>query len=400
MEHINPDVNCVGCSACYAVCPVDAIKMDANANGFYIPKINEDKWIFCGKCVRVCPLTNCGENANWENAKCSYAFEKDENERRLSCSGGVFYALAKLVLKKQGYVCGCVWDENYKAKHICANSLEGVQRMRGSKYVQSDMGDCFSEIKGLLKEGKTVLFSGTGCQTTALKNYVGSNHNGNLITCALICGGVPSPLVWKLYREAVEKKAGAKIVKLGMRSKVRGWLMPEFVAKFDNGKTINEVLLQENLYGTNFVDGLFINSECMSCRFKLDTVQADILLGDDWGIDRARLKRSKNLGSSAVISLTETGNKWMKALQEDLHVEQGNLDDIIKSHHVLTHDHTENAYRSEFFSNLKNVNIIELLDTNFNRWKAKVSMSRLVEMLYRFKLYTPVYTILWKLRHK
>lgn len=400
MEHINPDHGCIGCSACKAVCPKNAVRMGTSSNGFYIPIVDEEMCVSCGLCKRVCPLLNSQKIRSKDETRSIYAFAKNEQERKRSCSGGFFYALAKKMLEEGGVVCGCVWDDTLKAKHICTNELAEVQRMRGSKYVQSDMGDCFSEIKDYLIAGKRVLFGGTGCQTTALKKYIGNQYGDKLITCAVVCGGIPSPLVWKYYSNALEKRVGSKIRSVEMRSKIHGWLMPEIYIKTEDGKVINEVLLQENLYGTNFGDGLFINQECMTCKFKLTSVEADLLLSDDWGIDRKRLRLSRNLGSSAVISLTEKGDKWIEKVKNALYIENGDVDSIIESHHVLMKDHGRNGRRDEFFEKVNQDNILELLQLSFDSWKKKVSMSKIAELLYRCKLYTPIYTMLWHIRHK
>lgn len=326
-------------------------------------------------------------------------FRKDEMVRESSCSGGVFYALAEYTLNNGGVVCGCIWDDHYVAKHICTTNIEDVKKMRGSKYVQSDMGECFSEIKTYIDRGIRVLFCGTGCQTTALTNMIDKNRE-RLLTCAVVCGGVPSPAVWDYYIKAVEKQNGSRVKKLEMRSKKHGWIMPEIEIELDNRKNILEVLLQENLYGTNFGEGLFINDQCMKCKFKLNSVVADILLSDDWGITGKRLKKSKNKGSSAVIALTSRGNDYLNIIDEEMFTENGDISDIIKSHHVLTQNHIPNKYRSSFFENFDENNILSLLNENYQRWQNRVAMSPFVKLLYKFKIYSVVYVWKWKIKNR
>lgn len=399
VQHINPENGCIGCTACYTECPKDAITMVANKEGFYNPHVDESLCIACKKCLTICPLLNSKAAERKVEPACSYAYSKNLQERMHSCSGGVFYELAKKVLSNNGIVCGCIWNDNFIARHICTDDLSEVKKMRGSKYVQSDLGDCFKEIKGYLKEGRFVLFSGTGCQTTALKRCVGQKHAENLLTCAVICGGVPSPKVWEYYKSKVEEDMGAPFSELDLRNKKRGWLMPELYAEFQNGKSVREVLLQENLYGTNFGSGLIINKECLNCQFKFNQVETDLLISDDWGIDKKRLKESKNKGSSAVIALTSTGKKALDAINSEMVTEEGNLQHIIDSHLVLTKNHPPNQYRDCFFESFNEDNILDKLDQYFKMWQDQVHMSTMAKVLYRLKIYTPIYNFYWKLRH-
>lgn len=400
MNCIKPEEGCIGCTACYSVCPVDAINMGENADGFYTPFVNRDICIDCEKCKKVCPLIDNVPLRTKDMTYSKYMFAKNEERRKKSCSGGVFYALALKILMENGVVCGCIWDEEFKAKHICTQNILEVKKMRGSKYVQSDLGECFKEIKTYIKSGKTVLFSGTGCQTSALKKYIGKEGNNLLICCAVICGGVPSPKVWKYYCSALEKQNDSRILNLEMRSKKNGWLMPEIYVEFSSGYSVQEVLLQENLYGTNFGQGLFINDECMECKFKLDSVDADILLSDDWGINKNRLKKSKNKGSSAVVALTQVGSSLLRKISDEMIDEMANIDDIIASHHVLTQNHIEHTGRNQFFQNLTEDNILELLKFYFKEWEKRVSMNSIVKLLYKLKIYTLVYNIMWKFKNK
>ncbi len=400
MKCVEPINGCIGCTACKAVCPTDAIHFTQDNRGFYIPSIDKSLCVDCGKCNSVCPIQHNEIERDKNGIDSIYLYTKNIEERKEGTSGGVFFNVAKEIIEQGGIVCGCIWDEHLRAIHVCTKDIETVKKMRGSKYVQSYMGDCYKEIKEYLKKEKPVLFSGTGCQTTALKNYIGEKQGEKLICCAVICGGVPSPLVWQLYHHAIENKAQSLIQSIKMRSKKHGWLMPEIEVHFTNGKKIQQVLLQENIYGTNFGDGLFINDQCLECPFKLGQVNADILLSDDWGIDGKRLKLSKNLGSSAVIMLTEKGKDILNRVKDTMYVQEGNIDDIIKSHHILTKNHIDNPYREEFFAELNDCNILELLNRYYIKWTQKTGMKPVTQMLYKFKLYTPIYNLLWKIRNR
>ena len=185
MSHINVNNSCAGCSACMAACPKDAITMAQNRRGFYIPKINLDLCVDCGACVKTCPVKDVVETDR-NNCEAYYQFASDKMVRKSSTSGAAFYLMAKKVISDGGLVCGVVWGDNYVAKHVLTDQIEMVERMRGSKYVQSHMGNCFRDIKNALKEGRKVLFCGTGCQTTGLIKYVGDRYAANLV-CVASC---------------------------------------------------------------------------------------------------------------------------------------------------------------------------------------------------------------------
>lgn len=400
MNYINSDKGCIGCTACYSICPRRAIVMGQDKDGFYVPFVDHDKCIECRSCIKICPLLEKLKSRKKDETISRYMFAKDVKERIKSCSGGVFYVLAKKVLAENGVVCGCIWTDRFVAEHVCTDKLEVIKKMRGSKYVQSNMKDCFTEIKNHILSGKKVLFSGTGCQTTALKKYIGKNGENLLICCAVICGGVPSPKIWDLYRKSIEDYKGSKLIHLDMRNKEHGWLMPEIYAEFANGDKLREVLLHQNLYGTNFGEGLFLNEECMECKFKLNNINADVLLSDDWGINRERLKESQNMGSSAVVSLTQGGEHILSDITDAFVVHAGDIDDIIASHHVLTQNHIKNPERKTFFEQVNSKNIIELLTLYKKRWDKRVAMPLYVKMLYKFKIYTPLYNLKWKLKNR
>lgn len=400
-NRITPEVRCIGCTACSNICGKNAITMTVDKAGFYIAHVNPDKCIECGRCASVCPLYPSESQQENMVLETDYMYNRSREERRKSCSGGVFYALAQKTIQNGGYVCGCVWDENFVARHVCTNDMNVLSKMRGSKYVQSDMGNCFSQIKSLLLDGKNVLFCGTGCQTTGLYNFLGQTTSKNLVCVALICGGVPSPKVWRVYKDNLENKYNSRVHYVDLRKKDRGWLMPELEIKFKNGGIVREVLVHENTYGVCFSEGLIINDACMQCKQKLDNVRADIIIGDDWGITKKRLKASGNEGSSAVICITEKGLSAINTIREEMCVEVGNIADVVNTHHVLTKPHRPCKQREPFFRDYveKNSGIIKTMESFKESWKIRVGIGFLARMLYKTRIYTPLYNIVWKFRH-
>lgn len=382
---------CVGCAGCYSICAAKAIEMGVSKDGFYQPVLNADKCINCGMCDKVCPaVSQPAQKRDVYTLKCVYAFTKNADVRATSTSGGIFSELANQTLRQGGMVCGCVWDDNFHAKHILTDDPDSIVRMRGSKYVQSDLGDCFQQIKACLKT-RVVLFAGTPCQTTALRAYVGDNPS--LFTCALICGGVPSPKVWFKYKAALERKMKSKIVSLQMRSKITNWLVPEIRVQFGNGKVIKEVLLTSNLYGTTFNTGLTISNACMHCTYKLDTVQADVIIGDHWGLDKRMLSLSGNKGATVIVSLTEKGESAVHDIGAHMHLFEGDIQTTIDSHFVLMRQHKPNVLRESFFSQLDRKDILDNLGENMPVQR----MQLLKSIINKLGLYIPLYTLKWKI---
>ena len=92
---------------------------------------------------------------------CYVAFMKDLEEIKKSSSGGFFYSVAKMWANNGGYVAGVIFNDDFKsANHICSNNLQDIEKMRGSKYIQSVKGNIFREIEQLLQKKESVLFSG------------------------------------------------------------------------------------------------------------------------------------------------------------------------------------------------------------------------------------------------
>lgn len=194
--------SCVGCAACYNICPHKAITMKEDIEGFKYPSIDYSLCVNCGLCQKVCPVSKIN---NYNDSKPLFYAAKNTNEieRLSSSSGGIFALLAKYILKANGIISGAIVDENLKVKHITIDNEKDLKPILGSKYVQSDIECVYNEIKDYLKEGRLVLFSGTPCQVAGLKSFLNADFN-NLITVDIICHGVPSPLVFRKYLDYLE----------------------------------------------------------------------------------------------------------------------------------------------------------------------------------------------------
>ena len=192
-------VACTGCGLCKIICPVNAIDMRADRSGFLYPIVEKSRCIECGRCVKECPIHK-NENKKVK-VELYAAWNKDRKERLRSTSGGVFILLARQIIKKNGIVIGAMWDENFHVTHRAATTLEELEKISGSKYVQSEIC-AWPDIREKLDEGRMVLFSGTPCQVHALRNYLNKDYS-NLYCVDVVCHGVPSYKIFERYLQAM-----------------------------------------------------------------------------------------------------------------------------------------------------------------------------------------------------
>lgn len=210
MIEIKKKSDCCGCTACAAICPKDAIIMKEDNEGFLYPTVDKETCINCGVCERVCPIKYPIRQQKRKD-DIYYIQCKDENIRSQSTSGGMFTALAEFVIKKEGAVFGCAFQDAScdRVVHKMAEDMEDIHEFRGSKYVQSDVNNTYRQAKKCLKENRLVCYSGTPCQIAGLKKYLGRDYE-NLITVDVVCRAVPSPFVWKKYVEVFNKNTEIK----------------------------------------------------------------------------------------------------------------------------------------------------------------------------------------------
>ena len=304
--------DCCGCSACASICPVYAITMAEDAKGFLYPEINKKKCIECRKCVQVCPLKK-GKESNEPAFKIAYAIKnKDEYIRMNSSSGGFFYTLANYILENDGVVYGAVFDNDFRVMHMRSIDNVTLQKMQGSKYLQSNMGRIFKSVKQDLVDGKTVLFTGCPCQIDGLKHYLNDIKQDKLLTCDLICHGVNSPKFWKNYLDYIRK--GKEVTSISFRDKSSGWRNPAL--KIQMQKSIYMEIDTYDCFFQAFYSGNILRPSCFSCKYSNLYRKADITMGDFWGIESVFPEIDDNKGISLVIVNTLKGKEAFSMISE------------------------------------------------------------------------------------
>ena len=235
MIQITDKYNCCGCAACVQACPKQCISFEEDEQGFRYPAVDTSLCIDCHLCEKVCPVINQDEP---RKPIATYAaINPDEDIRLKSSSGGIFSMIAQHVIDDGGVVFGAQFDSNFEVEHAYTDATEGIAAFRGSKYLQSRIGNTYSEVRTFLQQGRKVLFTGTPCQIAGLRKFLGKqSDNPNLLTADVVCHGAPSPKVWRSYLDNtfsankagkntanLSQNARADLSAIAFRDKSTGW---------------------------------------------------------------------------------------------------------------------------------------------------------------------------------
>jgi coenzyme F420-reducing hydrogenase beta subunit len=288
---------CCGCGACENVCPKNAIKMEKDNYGCYFPVIDENKCIDCKLCLKVCDFKNFNSK-KVENTFYSCR-NKDVKEVMKSRSGGFFYTLANNILMHNGIVYGVELNENLIVEHARIDKLTELNKIRGVKYVKSDVTKIFEQVVKDLKNNKTVLFSGTPCETHGLLSLcsIKKINTNNLVTIDVVCHGACQPMLFDLYKDFVVKKFKKEINGFEFRDKKHfGWNSHYESIYFDNGRRVSL-----RSYTESFYSSYFLMESCFKCPYTTVNQKVDFTIGDFWGINEIDQRYKDNKGVSLVI---------------------------------------------------------------------------------------------------
>lgn len=367
MIDIKEKKDCCGCHACATVCAKHCITMQADEQGFLYPFVDKDVCTDCGLCEKVCPVINQGEPH--KPLKVYAAKNKNEEIRRLSSSGGIFTLLAEKVIGEGGVVFGARFDEEWNVVHSWTDGIEGVAAFRGSKYVQSTIGNTYREAKDFLIKGRKVLFSGTPCQIVGLKKYLRKDYD-NLLTVDVVCHGVPSPLVWRTYLDETLKSLPVKcndgkktfvlslneipvITGISFRDKTNGWKKFCFClryAAFESAsnsvsasdiKKENEMLqpFSDNIFMKGFLANLYLRPSCYDCAARSGKSGSDISIADFWGVQNYYPEFDDDKGVGLILVNSEKGKFVYDAIE--VHNIEATYEEGLKGNKCLEHSVTK-----------------------------------------------------------
>lgn len=351
MIKIEKKKDCCGCGACSQVCPKKCISLKNDKEGFRYPKIDKEKCIDCGLCEKVCPIINAQKKS--EDVLKSYiAIAKDNELREKSSSGGMFNLFANHIIDKGGIVFGVVFDDDFSAHHVGIEKKDELYKFLGSKYLQSRTENTYSEAKTNLDKGRIVLYSGTSCQITGLKNFLRKDYD-NLYTVDVLCHGVPSPKVWKKYIAEQEKNYGKSVKQPYFRSKDTGWKRYALKLEFSDSSSYVKTHPKDP-YMQMFLGNTCIRPSCHDCKFKALERDSDITIGDAWGIENHSPELDDNRGASAVFIQTEKGKELFEAILSQIKIKEIQKDILLPPKMHSRVSVTPHPNRAKFFNALNN----------------------------------------------
>lgn len=304
---------CCGCQACQDICPVNAVRMHLDAEGFWYPVKDEERCIHCMACERVCPMAHSDKKMG-ERIYVGVQAKEDEI-RFASSSGGMFSVLADFVLKRAGVVYGAGFDQEMAVIHKGIYDKASLKHILKAKYVQSDMGGIYREVQSHLKQGKWVLFCGTPCQVRAMKLFLGKDFY-RLILVDFICYGAASPGFWKDYVGYLEHKNKGELKSFCFRDK-RNRNSGRSCSYVISGKEKTEAL-GENIYCRLYFGNYLLRYSCHNCRFCTVERDSDFTLGDFWGIEKKNPSWEDGMGTSLVMIHSEKAEKIWRSVKENV----------------------------------------------------------------------------------
>lgn len=345
---------CTGCGACYNKCPVNAIEMKPDSEGFSFPHIDTQKCINCGQCLKVCPVA-ITKYENQSEPPC-YAVMANDEIREKSSSGGVFTLLAEWMIDQGGVVCGAAYTEDcYAVEQIIVINRDDLHKLRGSKYVQSSTGMIYNQVKEYLDADTPVLFTGTPCQIAAINSFLGKSYD-KLYTLDLVCHGVPSPTVYTKFIKEQENKHGSKAVRVSFRDKSVVKWDHSITIEFEDGQAYKKKR-NECAYLKSFLKLLTIRKSCGNCPFAKLPRQGDMTIADFWDIHRFNPKYDDRKGTSMVLTNNDKGKAMLEVLRrQSILCEEAPLEHAIKYNAQLKYSSLLHPRRARFYDLLDTYN--------------------------------------------
>lgn len=384
MIKITDKSRCCGCESCRSVCPENCIFMKVDKEGFVYPQVDLSQCIDCKLCEKVCPVLHPVSSTIVPSVY--VGINNDTNIRLQSSSGGIFTLIAEQIIQKNGVVFGACFDEQWNVVHRYTETKEGLFRFRGSKYVQSYIGDSFLQAKQFLDEGRKVLFSGTPCQIAGLKNFLRKPYQ-NLLTVDVVCHGVPSPKVWQKYlhesvcdayhiRRVSSLSLADKIMKINFRSKEKGWKTYHVRIEYQNGKN-DSMPAAKNIYIQAFLSDLSLRPSCYACSAKLHHVQSDITLADFWGVERLHPEIDDDKGCGLILVYNDYALTLLK--NQNCQLQKQKLDEVIAYNPSIVHSVKQPVSRDFFYIVLDKIG----LDFAYKASTSSSILMRIIRKIYR-----------------
>lgn len=344
--------DCTGCLACVNVCPQQALKIDVDNEGFYVPSLNAEKCTECLLCQNRCPILNPVTNKSFKQY--GYAcWSKNEKIRKESSSGGVFTELATTILTENGVVYGAAFNEKLELEHIGVTTISELEKLRGSKYLQSNIQNTYYNIKKNLQKGNPVLFTGTPCQVAGLRSFLHKDYE-KLITVDFVCHGVPSPLLFTKYKQWLENKYQSSIISYKFRDKKKSWQCYNTKAQFQSGECYIGSWFKDSFMRI-FLRDYPLRNSCYHCSYTNMCRMGDLTIADFWGYKaQNKVQKNNDKGISMVLVNTPQGEAIISKAQDKLISFERTAHEISQSQKSLSKPWEKPTNRSEFWNDLIN----------------------------------------------
>lgn len=340
--------DCFSCRSCFLSCPANAIEMVENGEGFFYTEVNEDKCTDCGLCVRKCPALNEVTREGFEQLGLAVV-AKDKEILFKSSSGAASSIIAHKIVTDGGVVFGAAYDENLFVHHVACKSFAELEKIKGSKYVESFTGNTFKEAKEYLENGQIVLYTGSPCQIAGLKKYLGKDYE-NLYTLDLICHGVPSRKFFLKYLKWLGKKMKSKIIYYDFRDKdVGGWSCG---GKFKTKTKTKTLEASCDPYYASFLRGESYRESCYACKYANMRRVGDITIGDFWGVEKFYPNKHNENGVSCCIVNSKKGQMLLDSVKENFDVMPCKLEEIQKENWNLNQPSIRPKIRGSFYKSI------------------------------------------------
>ena len=384
MIEIKDKQKCSGCTACMSICCKDAISMKRDEEGFLYPKVDKEVCINCGACERVCPIQAPVKEAK-VSQKAFLVQNNDEKIRKESTSRGAFTAIATVILNKGGVVFGAAYDDLFQVHHMYVDNVNDLQKFRNSKYVQSNVGDTYRQVRTFLRKGRYVCYSGTPCQIEGLSKYIGNNDR--LLLVDVVCRGVPSPLIWSRYLE-YQNVGKVKPENIRFRDKFYGYKYST-MSVIQNGKNVYHAGSQLDPYLRAFFGDICDRPSCYTCPFKKRYRVSDLTIWDCFSVYNFEKKMDDDKGTTRILVHSEKGIEVMEEAEKYALCKEVSPDGLVKGVEQMFGSVGMNKKREKFFYDAQQMNGKALFEkyyplTSKVRIKTQVRKILLETGLYRF----------------
>ncbi|GEA30036.1 Coenzyme F420 hydrogenase/dehydrogenase, beta subunit C-terminal domain [Clostridium diolis] len=297
-----------------------------------------------------------------DNYPQAFACYNDNIEIRMkSTSGGIFTLLADHIIQNyNGVVFGAAFDSDFSIHHICVNRVEDLDKLRGSKYPQSLIGETYKEVRQYLQDGTVVLFVGTPCQVEGLKSFMEKEYD-NLYCMDFVCHGVASNTVWNEYVDELSKSGTIK--NIVFKSKPKGWKKWYFSVEYVNHNY--QIRGCMNKFMKSYLSYCNIRPSCFNCHFKGLNRNSDFTISDCWGIGEENEKLNDDYGLSALLVQNSRALEIFEEIKDNLHYERYDSETLMAGNWTAVSSVKKNDSRDLFFEFVKEKGGVKAIDKFF-----------------------------------